>query len=130
VDTGEILIVHHNTLYTPSPYHLGDNLFSIPSNSKILFAKLEEDLSLTPLLGHFFCERVEIPSDFPLPPEYIKHYDDRVRVTDPGQTRYKTGQLLFTRPFSYYEIVYIINNQQKRVIRCHEDMVVGYLIDK
>lgn len=130
VDKQEALIVHHNTLYTPSPFHLYDNVFSIPANGKVLFAKLNEDLSLEPMMGNFFCERIDIPSDFPLPPEYVKQYTDRVRVTNPGKTQYKSGQLLFTRPYSYYEIVYIINETEKRVVKCHEDMVVGYLSDK
>lgn len=124
VKTGEILLVHHNTLYTPSPYHLEGNLFSIPF-AKTLFAKIGSEGQLEPICGNILCDRVDIETTFELPPDERKQHIDRVKVTDPGWTKYKIGQLLFTRPHSYYQIVYIWNGIETRVHKCHEEMVVG-----
>lgn len=128
VNSGEIIIAHHNTFYTPSPYHLQDDLFAIPF-AKTLFAKISIDGNLTPICGNILCDRVDIETPLPIPPEYRKKHIDRVTVTNPGSTLYKCGQLLFTRPHSYYEIVYMWNDIETRIHKVHEGMVVA-LIDK
>ncbi len=117
-----MLLCHHNLYYSPSPYHLSGDLFSVPSG-KSLFAKIQLDGSLLPIFGNFLCERVDIPTDFILPEEERTQYLDRIIVTDPGYTRFKKGQLLFTRLYSYYEIVFTINSIEHRVHKCHEENV-------
>lgn len=126
VREGDVLLVHHNTLYIPSPFFIQDNLFSIPTE-KIIFGKVTISGDFTPLYGTIVCRRVTIESDIPMPPEYQKQYTDRVVVIDGGDSGYKAGQLLFTRPYAYYEIVYILNGIQKRITKIHKDMVVGVL---
>lgn len=126
VKEGDILLVHHNTLYTPSPYFVQDNLFSIPTE-KIIFGKLTLSGDFMPLYGTIICERVNIETDFPLPAEYQKQYTERVRIINGGDSEYKQGQIVFTRPYSYYEVVYIFGGIQKRVFKIHKDMICGYL---
>ena len=126
VKKGQFLLCHHNLFYLPSPYHLQDNLFAIPF-SKVLFAIINMDGSLTPICGNLLCDRVEKPSLLPLPPEMREKYIDRVIVTDGGWSIYKPKDLLFTRPHSYYEIVYTINGEEKRVHKVDKDMVAAVI---
>lgn len=125
VKEGDILLCHHNTFYTPSPHYLYDNLFSILANGNMLFAIVNADGSLTPLYGNIICERVQIPSLLPLPPEKIKTYTDRAVVRDGGFTRYKDGQLIFHRPNAGYDIVYNLNGIEKRVTKVPDWQVCG-----
>ncbi len=127
VKKDDILIVHHNTLYTPSPFFLGEDLFSIPFNGKIVFGKVKEDGSLTPMGGNIFCQRVEIPTILPLPPEQRKTYIDRVIVTDAGNLPYNTGQLVFHTPEAAYDMVYNHNKTEIRVTKVHSDFIIAYV---
>jgi hypothetical protein len=77
------------------------------------------------LCGNLLCDRVWEESAIELPTEQRKHHLDRVIVTNPGDTPYKVGQLLFTRPYAFYEIVYNINGIEYRVHKINEDNVVG-----
>lgn len=121
---GRIAIFHHNNFAPPSPFHLYDDLFSVPYN-KTVFGILYSDGNIRPLCGNMLCNRVDIESSIYLPPEQRKQYLDRVIITNPGDTNYKAGQLLFTRPYAYYEIVYNIDGKEFRVHKIHEENVVG-----
>lgn len=123
VQPGMVLVVHHNMF---SINFIQDNLFSIPFK-KTIFGILNADGSIIPICGNLLCERVNIPSILEMPPELQEQYIDRVKVTDGGQTRYNPGDLLFTRPYSYYEIVYTVNGEQKRVHKCDSDMVCAVI---
>lgn len=125
VKRGEILLCHHNLFYLPSPYHLYGDSFSIPF-SKNIFAKILSDGSLLPICGNMLCDRVDKVTNIPLPPEQREKYIDRVKVVDSGWSVYKEGQLLFTRPYSFYEIVYNFGGEEKRVHKCHSEMVIGF----
>lgn len=127
VKEGDVLIVHHNTLYTPSPFFLGGDLFSIPFNGKIVFGKLNEDGILTPMGGNIFCQRVDIPTPFPLPIEQRKTYIDRAIVKDAGTLTYKPGQLIFHTPNAGYDIVYNYNKVEIRVTKVNSDFVIAYI---
>lgn len=127
VIAGDILLCHHNTFYTPSPFYLHDDLFSIPF-TKIVFAKVGVDGNLAPLCGNIICERMIIETFLPLPPEQQKPYIDRALVKDGSGTPYKAGQLIFHRPHASYEIVYIWQGIEKRVVKVPEEQVCGVLI--
>lgn len=123
---GDILLSHHNFYYPPSPFHLQDDLFAVPFGSS-LFAIVGPDGELKPICGNIICSRVEIPSDFPLPPEHVKTYVDRSRVVDPGDTKYKVGQLIFHRKHAGYDIVYVWNTIEKRVTKVHESQICAFV---
>jgi len=125
VKENDILLCHHNLFYDPSPHYLYDDLFTIPAN-KLLFAVVGSK-GLTPIYGNILCERVDKPSLLLVPEERREKYTDRVKVVNGGYTPYKPGDLLFTRPYSFYEIVYILNGIERRIHKCHEDMVCGIL---
>lgn len=124
VRPGRICIFHHNNFTPPSPFYLYDDLFSVPYN-KTVFGILYSDGNIRPLCGNILCNRVWEESAIELPPEQKKQHLDRVMVTNPGDTHYKAGQLLFTRPYAFYEIVYNIDGREFRVHKIHEDNVVG-----
>jgi hypothetical protein len=63
---GDVLLCHHNLFYSPSPYHVEDDLYSIPFSS-VIFAKIRLDGSLFPVCGNLLCDRVGIPTTFSLP---------------------------------------------------------------
>ncbi len=127
VQNGDILIAHHNTFYLPSPYHIGGDLYSIPSNGKILFAKVLDDGDLLPIYGNMICQKVFVETKIPLPIEQRKYDIHRSVVINSGYTRFNDGQTIFHRPHSNYEMVYNIDGVEKRAIKCHEEMVVGIL---
>lgn len=126
---GQVALFHHNHFHMPSPYWIGDTLFSVPFN-KTIFGVLDENGEITPMCGNIICERVPIEYAIPVPIEERKEYIDRVIVENGGETEYKKGDYLFTRPHSYYQIVYHWNNIEKRIHKVHESMVCGILNNK
>jgi hypothetical protein len=124
VRTGSIIITHHNHFYPPSPYHLYDNLYSIPTNHTI-FAILRDDGELQAVYGNILGNRVDIDTFLPVPEDQRKKHHDRLIVTDGGSTRYQRGQLVFTRPHAPYDIVYNFGGEVKRVTKLNSEMVVG-----
>jgi hypothetical protein len=126
IRNGQIGIFHHNNFTPPSPFFLYDDLFSVPFN-KTVFGIIHQDGSIKPLCGNILCDRVEKEYPIYVPPEQREKYIDRVTVTNPGNTPYKAGQLLFTRPHAYYEIVYNIDGKEFRIHKIHAEMVVGML---
>ena len=123
---GGVGIFHHNNFAPPSPFYLYDDLFSVPYN-KTVFGILYSDGNIRPLCGNMLCDRMDIETTIALPPEQREKHLDRVIITNPGNTHYKAGQLLFTRPYAFYEIVYNIDGTEFRVHKIHEDNVVGML---
>lgn len=124
VVNGDILLCHHNLFYLPSPHHLYDNVFSIKTGSTI-FAKIDKAGCLIPLYGNVLCDRIEKKTEIPLPPEQIEKHTDKVVVTNGHGTAFKNGDILLTRPHSYYEIVYMYDGVERRVHKCNTEMVCG-----
>lgn len=121
---GDLLLTHHNLFQMPSPYHLYDDLFSVPF-SKVLFAKIYSNGDIAPLCGNLICKKIEKPTSIPVPnPEY---YINKYEVLDGGWTKFKEGDVVLTRPYSGYEIVYILNGEEKRVVKVDSDMICGYI---
>lgn len=124
LDTDDVLLCHHNLFYLPSPYHVYGDLFSIPF-SKILFAKIDKNGELDPICGNIICNRIPEKSFLPLPPTQQKFYINQYEVVNEGWTNYKIGDIVFTRPHSGYEIVYVFDGIENRVIKVSDDMVCG-----
>ena len=124
--SGDIVVCHHNHFYSPSPYQLEDNLFSIPFN-KTIFAKVSKNGKLSAICGNVLGERVEIKTTYELPPEYRKTCIDRIIIRDKGWTTFKTGTTIICKPNAPYDIVYNYNGVENRVTKVSDDMIVGYL---
>lgn len=124
VKENDILLCHHNLFYQPSPYYLYDDLFSIPATN-VLFAIVTNEGKLKPIYGNIICQRVEIPTPLPVPPDQQKTYIDRAKVINPGYTHYNKGELIFHRPNAGYDIVYMWNGTETTVTKVHADQVCG-----
>lgn len=126
IKAGEIGIFHHNHFYQPSPYFVENDLFSVPFNQTV-FGVLTPEGTIKPMCGNIICERVEIPTQLPLPPELRKKYVDRAIVFDAGTQPYEKGQLIFHKLHAGYDIVFNYQGIEKRVTKVHADFVVGYI---
>lgn len=126
IRTGSIIICHHNHYYPPSPYHLYENLFSIPANHTI-FAILRPDGELQAVYENVLGRRVDIETYLPLPEDQRKKHHDRMIVTDGGSTKYRPDQLIFTTPSAPYDIVYNFGGTVKRVTKVNSQFIVGVL---
>lgn len=127
VKAGDVLLTHHNLFYKPSPYHLYDDIFSVPF-SKVLFGIIQSDGSVTPICGNIFGKKVDIETAIPLPPEQRSQYTDRIIVEKSSNPKYKKDQLLFTRPSSPYDIIYHWGDEQRTITKISDDMVCGVLV--
>jgi hypothetical protein len=123
---GQLICTHHNHFYSPSPYYLMDDLYSIPFN-KTIFGIFGIDGRLEPTCGNMICEKIDIETAIPLPIEQRKKHIDRYSIKNPGWTKYKIAQTIFTRPDSGYEIVYIWQNIENRVVKVDSEMICGIL---
>jgi hypothetical protein len=126
IRSGQIICCHHNHFYHPSPYFLYDDLFSIPFNQTI-FGIFDTGGGLIPTCGNIICERVDVETLLPVPDDQKRQYTDRYKVLDPGWTKYKEKQMIFTRPYSGYEIVYVWDKIERRIIKVDSQMVCGVL---
>lgn len=124
VKEGQIGIFHHNHFYSPSPYYLYDDFYSVPFN-KTLFGIIDEQGAIQPMCGNIICQRIPIEYAIPVPVEQQKTHIDRARVMRPGTTGYKAGQLIFHRLNAGYDIVYNWNGIEKRITKVDSEMVVG-----
>jgi hypothetical protein len=120
----DIICCHHNHYYHPSPYHVQEDLFSIPFN-RTIFGVFDKNGVLNPVCGNVLGEKVYEKTLLLLPPEKMVHYKDRVIITNGGNTQYKENDLVFTRPSAPYDIVYNWNNTEFRVTKVDSQMIVG-----
>lgn len=125
----DYILTHHNHFYHPSPYHLQDDLYSIPANHTI-FAVLHSSGELTPVYGNVLAAKVEVESFLPVPPEFRKYHTDRGLILDGGDTGFKPGDLVFTRPSAIYEIVYIWGQKEFRVCKINSEMICAVVHKK
>lgn len=120
VPAGRVLVVHHNFLYGDmSVYSMGDGLFSIPINQNV-FMWIDEDGNPHSMRGNIICERIEEYSPIAKPGEHAKLYHDRGRVVSDGYG-YRAGQIVYTVPYSTYEIIYNFGKVEHRVVKIYKD---------
>jgi hypothetical protein len=129
LNEGDFLLCHHNHFYTPSPYHLQDDLYSIPANHTI-FAILRPSGELSPVYGNVLASKVEIASLLPIPPEFREYHKDRGLILDGGWTEFQPGDLVFTRPSAIYEIVYNFGLIEHRICKINSEMICAVVEKK
>ena len=126
IEIGSILVVHHNFLYGDnSVYSMGDGLFSIPVNHNI-FMRIDANGEPHSMFGNIICERLEEYSLFEKPGAHVKLYHDRARVISNGYG-YKNGDIVFTTPYSTYEIIYNYAKKERRVIKIYKDDICAII---
>lgn len=122
LNAGAYILCHHNHFYAPSPYHLQDDLYSIPANHTI-FAILSPSGEVSPVYGNVLAAKVEIETPIRVPPEFREYHKDRGLILDGGWTEFQPGDLVFTRPSAIYEIVYIWGEVEKRICKINSEMI-------
>lgn len=126
IRSGYVIICHHNHYMPPSPYFLFENLYSIPTNNTI-FAILKDDGKLSAVYGNVLGDRIDIDTFLPVPDNQRKKYHDRILITDPGDTKYKEGRVIITRPHAPYDIVYNFGGRVMRKTKVNSEMIVGVI---
>ncbi len=122
---GEHILVHHNIISGEHcPYHLQDGFYSIPYKETTVFAKIDDEGNAQPICGNIISERIKIPTEIPVPPEYEKVYLDRCKVITDGYG-YKKGQIVFVIPYSCYEICFTWNSIERRIIKIYRDDILA-----
>lgn len=126
VRKGDVLLIHHNLCYSNSAHLLEGDLFSVPF-TKILFAKVFISGDVFPICGNLICKEIEEETLLPVPGELKQVYKNRYLVVNPGSTKYKEGDIIFTRPSSGYTIVYNWGGLEKKIVKVDSDMICGFV---
>lgn len=122
---GTFLICHHNSFEgETNPFQISDDTFSIPYNKSTVFCKIDNDGTLTGLLGNILAERINPESLLEIPISERKGYFDRVTIVKDG-FGFKAGQEVFTLPYADYQIVYFFDGEERRIIKVHKDDIVA-----
>jgi len=126
---GSYLLCHHNHFYDRSPYYLYDDLYSIPANHTI-FAVMRSSGKLSPVYGNVLAEKVPVETAIPIPAESRTYHKDRGLILQGGWTKFRPGDMVFTRPSAIYEIVYIWGEEKKTVCKINSTMICAVVTRK
>lgn len=122
-----LLLVHHGRFTENSPHHLGGNQYSLAWNSSV-FARLDEEGNAIGLNENIMVEHI-YDNDSPLIPEHLKVPNKhKYRVLQNG-FGFKKGQIVYAFEFANYEIIYVFNGTEKRVIKVIKNDIVGKLVN-
>lgn len=125
IPSGIHIICNYSYFDLESPLHLYDNLYSIPVDEEI-YAIINQDESLTPIMGNVFVERVTKETKIEIPEELRKPHTDRgVLLTDTKDIKKCSFILWLTK--ADYEICYTWNGDEKRILKIHQSEITGYL---
>lgn len=122
IKAGVYLLVHHNRFVETSPHHLGDNFYSLAYNTAI-FARLDENGNPIGLCDNIFVEYIR--DDYDLIPPQLQTVDKfKYKVLSDG-FGYKKDDVIFCYEFSNYEVVYVWEGIEKRVVKVAKKDIVG-----
>jgi hypothetical protein len=120
---GTSLLVHHNRFSEYSPYHLGDNLYSLPLTESI-YARIDEKGNPHQMFENILVERLYL-NDNPLIPAHLKiAHENKYKVVQKGYGL-KKGQIIFCFNFSDYEIIYQWKGVERRAVTVKYKDIVG-----
>ena len=122
VPTGSYIVCNYSYFDLESPLQITDSLYSIPINEEI-FATINSDGSLNPIMGNVLVERVTKETKIELPPELKKPHTNR-GVAISGEY---SGKYIFWLPYADYEIVYTWEGKEHRALKIHQSEITGYL---
>jgi hypothetical protein len=127
INEGTILLVHHNRFSENSPHYLGGNLYSLAYNSSV-FARVDSEGNVHGLCDNIIVEYV-YDNESPLIPQHLKKpHPHKYKVVNNGYG-FKAGQYVFAYEKADYEIVYVFNGQEKRVIKLAKNDIVGKIVN-
>lgn len=123
IKNGTFLLVHHNRFGEYSAHYLGDNLYSLAYNSSI-FAKIDSEGNAIGLCGNILVDYLYEEYAIPVPAHLKKPNKFKYKVINKG-FGYKKGQIVFAYEFADYEIVYVFNGKERRVVKLAQNDIVG-----
>lgn len=123
---GDVILCHHNLFTEDSPHFIKDNYYGIKATHETIFLKLDTDGNPHQIYNNVIAGWVDKQAIVELPSESTKPKVDRYTCLVDG-CGYRKGQLLFTIPYSGYEIVYIFDGEERRVIKIHKDDIIAFI---
>lgn len=128
VGVGDTIIVHHNLIMNEASYikKEGQTVYiGMPAN-ELIYAKINEDGSLTPVFNNLIAERVKIPkkSEFEFE-EKTESMKFKVLSTPKNYEDVVAGQYILAYKLSDYEMVYHYKNKETRAIRIAASDILG-----
>lgn len=121
------LLVHHNRFIENSPHHLEDNLYSLAFNESI-FARLDENGEAKSVCNNIIVDYVYGGENILLPAHLRIPNKFKYMIKNNGYG-FKKGQLIFAYEFSNYEIMYVFNGVERRVVKIKKSDIVGKIIN-
>lgn len=126
IKEGIFILVHHNRFTPNSPHHLGGNLYALAYNESI-FARLDINGNAHSLCGNIIVNYIFEEYSIPVP-EHIKQPHKFKYLIASNGFGYKKGQIIFAYEFANYEIVYVFNGEEKRVVKIAQNDIVGKIV--
>ena len=133
IKVGDLLIVHHNVLTNEACIIERDieqqyTILTILSDNTI-YAKINNDGSLSPLNGNCIAERIQKP---PASTIIISPWDENLDTefivkAVPENYDVKVGDRILCYKYSDYEMVFHYNNEERRAIRIWRDDILGVM---
>ncbi len=124
IKKNDIIISHHNFFVPNSPFQIDDETFAIKYNENI-FCSIDKTGIAHPLCDNVLAKKIKVDSKFALPVSCQKDYLDRAEMVEGGG--YATGEIVFVKPYRCYEIVYVFNNIEHRIIKLRKTDIVANL---
>lgn len=125
IPTGSHIVCNYSFFDLESPMQITDDTYSVPISEEI-YAIVNNDGSLTPVLSNVIVERITKESKIDIPEELKKpHVNKGVILTDTDKI--PKGSFIFWLPYADYEIVYTWKGVEKRALKIHESEITGYL---
>ncbi len=127
---GTLLLVHHNRFTEGNPHHLGENRYSIAYNDAI-FAEIGEGGKVYGMCDNIIVEHIYDEENLLIPDNLRKPNKFKYRVVNAGRkwrsgtNDYRKGDIIFCYEFSDYEIVYVFEGIEHRVIKIKKDDIIG-----
>lgn len=125
IPTHSWIVCNYSHFDLESPLHLTDELYAIPIDSEI-YAIINDDGSLVPVMGNVLVERITKDSVIELPEELKKpHMDRGLLLTQTENIR--AGSFIFWLKMADYEICYTWRGGELRSLKIHQSEITGYL---
>lgn len=128
VQVDDTIIVHHNLIMNEASYIKKEGnivYIGMPAN-EMVYAKINEDGSLTPVFNNLIAERVKVPkkSEFEFE-EKTESMKFKVLSTPKNYEDVVAGQYILAYKLSDYEMVYHYKNKETRAIRISASDILG-----
>lgn len=125
IPSGSYIVCNYSHFDLESPNYLYGDIYSICADEEI-YAIVNQDGSLKPIMGNVFVERVTKDSVLPLPEELKKpHMDRGILLTETEVI--PSGSFVFWLKMADYQICYTWKGVERTALKIHKSEITGYL---